>query len=300
MIASYLAFRTDIIFGKKLLEHFSPIVVSFGTLIIAALVTLIDLEQRREVKELFSLKKRPGLMVILIGVLSAVLIPYFFFMGLKYTNSINVVLFGSTWPIFLIILGILFLRESFTRWALFGIGLMALGIIVIATNGLQESITFSPGDLWTFASAFTAAVYSLLFKKFSTYRQPHLIVSARAIIGSIVLGPIVFYKYPNEILNLKTLIPALPDFIYYAFFVVLMGYLLSFWALEKLPATTYSIIGLTGPIIGVIYAVIFLGETLTPYHIAGTACIIAGLFVAKIHKHKTKEPHVHHGHPHHA
>lgn len=300
LIASYFAFRTDIVFGKKLLENFSPLTVSFGTLLIAALITLIDLEQRREVKKLFSLKKRPGLMVIIIGIVSAVFIPFFFFMGLKYTSSINVVLFGSTWPIFLIIFGILFLGETVTTWALSGIAVMALGIVIIATNGFQESVTFNAGDLWTFACALLAAIYSLLFKKFSTYRQPHLIVSARALIGSIVLGPIVFYKYPHEITNLQALIPALPDFIYYAFFVVLMGYLLSFWALVRLPATTYSMIGLTGPVIGVIYAVVFLQETLSVYHVVGTACILAGLLVAKIHKHKTKTPIIHHGHPHHS
>lgn len=300
IIASILScffFRTDLVFGKKLLENFSPITIAFLTLFIAGIVTLIDLEQRHELKSLITIKPNERWHVLMVGVLSAVIVPVVFFLGLKYTSGVNVSLFINISTIILILFGIFFLHEKITYYAVIGIVLMLGGIAAISTNGFQEQISFSKGDLFIFLLAFIGAATTIFIKKYSIFKQPHLFVSTRSILGSVILGPIVFLTKPNEIMNVNLIVEYLPTFIAYAFFVVLMGYLLEFWAIKQIPLSIYSITLLVSPVIGILYSIIFLKEQLLLPHILGSILILGGLFISMLHQHQTKHPH-HHAIPH--
>jgi drug/metabolite transporter (DMT)-like permease len=299
-ITAYFFFRADIVLGKALLENFSPLTVTFGTLLMASMITLTDLEQRREVKKLFQLKTKAGHTMLTVAFLSAVLAPLTFFLGLKSTSGINVVLFMNTWTILFIILGIIFLGEKFSFHALIGIILMIVGVGAIATNGFSESIHFTRGDIWVFISAIFIASGNFLIKQRATYTEPHLYVAARCTIGAIILGPLVLFLYPHEITNFALLKTYLPHFMGYALFVVLIGYTLSFWAIRQLSTKMYGTIGLLGPVIGITYSIIFLGEKLLTFHILGALLILSGLFVVHHHRHiHEKKVIAHHGQLHH-
>jgi len=82
-------------------------------------------------------------------------------LGLHYTTAASGVLYLSTTPIFIMLLQIpLGERISARRWG--GVALSFAGVVVIATHGNLQALSFNTGDLCAIASMMMWACYTVL------------------------------------------------------------------------------------------------------------------------------------------
>ncbi|MBN2087179.1 DMT family transporter [Candidatus Peregrinibacteria bacterium] len=281
-------------FSKILLEHFSTYSLAAIAQIFSVITLMLFFGAWSELKDLGKLKRKEMIALIFVGILSAVIQPLFLFNGLLKTSAINGVLISRTQMVIVGIISAIWLKERVGVKQIWGTIIMFGGAYFIATKGLTEQINIAGGDILLLGAAFFGALSTNVFKRYLTNISPQLTVFFRNLTGAILnltLVPFVFGFEHNfsKVFDFNTFLIVCA----FTLLAIVGAQYLWYKAVEMIPATEASTMGMSSPLFGVLIAMFVLQETLYLHHMVGGLLIVIGLILATLHNQKHPEHHKH-------
>jgi drug/metabolite transporter (DMT)-like permease len=203
------------------------------------------------------------------------------YLGLNYTTATNGVILNSFIPVMIVALAAIFPRERLSRLQLAGVAISLTGVLAILSQGsfvTLLSFRLNGGDLLIILSMAMWSVYTigLRWRPAGLHLLTFLFVIAcigDAAILPFYLGEVAFGRHFTWTWT------AFVAFVAVALFSSVLAYI--FWnrGVEQVGASVAGLFVHLMPVFGVLLAWLFLDERLAPYHIAGIALILAGIYI---------------------
>ena len=205
------------------------------------------------------------------------------YLALKYTSATNGTLIYTASPVLIIIIERLFFGRVISVRELIGVVLAMAGILTIIFKGSFEamlSVQFNAGDLLFVLAASSWAVYSVLSKQ-KTFASVSTVgmFGATALLGSLIqvpfmIGEIAYFQtFPHELPQWSSLVGL-------ALVSSVLAFLTYQYGIRILGAAPAGFVMYLLPPIGVVLAVVFLGETFHDFHLVGCIFVMAGVILA--------------------
>jgi drug/metabolite transporter (DMT)-like permease len=205
-----------------------------------------------------------------------------FVFALTYTTASDNALLGATAPIVTVVIAtIIGLERSGRRhWVAVLIGL--IGVVLIVVGGPAVGLFQSGllGDALAFgnvlASSISAILIVPLLVRYSVYR----ILTYEMLIGTVILMPlalpsIVAQDFAHVTLGGWTALG------YTILLTGLVTNLLYFTAVGRIGASRAAVYQYVQAFLGVLFAVVLLGEEVTPVQLAGGAIVVGGVILSR-------------------
>lgn len=204
------------------------------------------------------------------------------YLGVQTTQATNATLMQSAIPIIILVVCSLFLGETVVRRQWLGVFISLAGVMMLVAKGdLQVllSLSFNTGDLWILAAVLCWSVYSVLLRWKPVELDGFTFFGFTVLVAVIVLFPLMLTEAlngekPNWGPN------TLSAIIYMAICPSILSYI--FWnrGVAQLGAATAGLFIHLMPLFGLILSVIFLNETVEPFHFVGMGLIFCGIYLA--------------------
>ncbi len=191
------------------------------------------------------------------------------------TSVANASMLMNISPIFTLIVGWLFLKESITYLKSFAV------LVAIIGGSLMISDDFSVGsDFWgEFLAIFSAFLYACYLMSVETLRK-HLsaktIIFANSLITSLMLLPIALSYSPNLF---PTTIHGMMIIAALAICTQILGHGLLAYALKHIDATTSALSTLARPLVSIVGAYFFLGQTISIVQGIGISIVFLSMYL---------------------
>lgn len=177
---------------KVALDELVPLSIIFLRLILGA-TFLSAIAFRTKKSFAVNLKSHRGILLL---ALIAVFHLWIQVTGLQYTSAANTGWIIGITPVFMAILGLVFLKEFLSPIKISGIVIAFFGLLLLISKGDFTSIGFisNKGDFLVLGSAFTWSVYSLVNKKISLNYPPMMTILFLFLIMTIIVAPFAINK----------------------------------------------------------------------------------------------------------
>jgi drug/metabolite transporter (DMT)-like permease len=211
--------------------------------------------------------------ILLIGLLGSVLAPIAYFLGLSWTLAVNVTLLAHLQPLFVSILGFIFLNEKIGRNDIIGGLMIGLAAILITSRSIENLMTLkfgNLGDIVVLLATLGWAIVAIPGKRLTKVVESALIVGYRFLVASAVFLPMLI------ILNQFVI-----ESIYQVVLGVIagLGYVSYYEGLKRIKASQVALTELSSPFFAAILAWFILGEYLTVIQIIGAMLLFIGLIL---------------------
>ena len=210
--------------------------------------------------------------------------------GLVTSQATTTAWIVATTPIFIALLGWLFLKEKLGWLRTTGIGLAALGVLLVVSKGSLSSLVTghfgSPGDILIMISAPNWAVFSVLSRS-GLKRYPAAPMMFYVMAVGWLFSSVLFFAGHglNEFSYLT-----LNGWLGVGFLGVIcsgLAYIFYYDALQVIPATQAGVFLYLEPLVTLVVAAIILGEPLLLVSLLGGAIILLGVWMVNRHENKT-------------
>ena len=265
-----LAFNNDL----------SPFKLSFFRWLLAFLI-LLPFTSKEIIKNLNIYLNNIVLMII-VSILGVTIFNSFTYISLQTTLVINSSLMTSIAPVLIIGFSWLIFKTKTTYLQFTGIFLALFGALCIVLKGNISNLLnlyFTPGDIWMFIAVFSWGLYSVLLKKIDAKLTQLATLEVMIIIGLIFIFPF----YILESLN-NGFFPHKTIDIYMIFYVGIFAGIISFFCWNKgvsiIGANRASLFLHLIPVFSSIWAISFLNENFSFYHLVGAIFIIIGIILS--------------------
>lgn len=272
---------------KSVVEKLPPMCFAFIRFFIASLCLLpVYLQHRRRHRDV--LTTADYIRLTLMGLTGVTGYYVLFNFSLLYTTASVGALIQGLIPILIALFGILFLGENVGRRQIVGIIISFVGVAIVGliTQDTGHKTNTFLGNFLMFGSVICWTVYTLLSRK-SNHLDSITTTFVGGCAGTALLLPMAVYEY----VHLDTPIRLAPfDWtvvIYLGAVSSALCYLLYNQALQSLPAALVGNFLNLDILVGVVIAVLFLHETISPWQIVGAALILSGLFLSSNNAHNT-------------
>lgn len=244
-------------------------------------------------KPKFPRSRREIAMLTVAGLLGSTINLGLVFLALEKTTVLDITVIGNTSPIFVVLGGIIFLKERVSRKEALGIIITFLGTLAIVIQPLFEGNLFASraliGNLLAVAANVTWVFYVVITKKELRHKVDNLLMTTYMfVLGFITSLPFALYQSKgalNLLLSVSTA-PLLPHLgVWYM--AVLSGSLAYFLYQEgqrKIEASEATLFGYLSPLFAAPLAVFWLKEKITLPFVIGTSIVILGVFIAEYRK----------------
>lgn len=173
-----------------------------------------------------------------------------------------------------------FLKERPSKQQAIGIALSIVGVLIVSIGG--ESSIGAPdpvlGALWMCAAVVAWTAYTVIAKRWANIDHV-VIITIISAFGAAMLAPLAAF----ELLAAATFSPSLSAWagaLFLGLAASALAYLAYAFALRELDATVVGVYTNLNPIVGVVTAVLFLGETLYTGQVVGGVIAFAGMWLA--------------------
>lgn len=269
----------NIVLGRAIRADVPPLALAFWRWVVSLLLTLpLALPHLRRQWPLLRRAWKP---VVVLGLLGVGTYNTFAYIALQYTPATNVVLLNSVIPVSTISLAALFLKQRLRRVQWAGVLLSLSGVAAIVSRGdfaALAGMRLNVGDLWMFGAIFAWAVYTLGLQWRPEGVHPMLLLAAFVVVGLLALAPAYAWEIAQGRLILVTS-GALAGIAYTGVFPGFIGYIFYNRAVGEVGASKASLFIHLMPVFGTLLAALFLAEIPRPYHYAGIALIISGIYL---------------------
>lgn len=201
--------------------------------------------------------------------------------ALQYTEALNALLIQSSGPLFVALWALVLFGIRLTAAQLVGIAISLAGVLVIILRGdlaALASVAFNKGDVMFATALVSFGVYSALMTRRPVTHPLSLIVFTTGA-GALMLLPFAIwelalgFRLRFDALSIATMVYAtiFPSALAYLFFnrgIVLIG--------PNRAAPFFHLV----PVFGSAMAILFLGEQLRLFHLAGYALVLGGVIIA--------------------
>ena len=219
-----------------------------------------------------------------IAILGVTIFNSFTYISLQTTMVINSTLMASISPVMMIGFSWLIFRTKTTMLQFTGIVLSLLGAFSIILKGNISNLYnlyFTSGDIWMVAAVISWCLYSVLLKKIDSTMSQLANLEVMIIIGLIFIFPF----YILESLNTSFVPSNSIDFAIISY-VAVFASIVAFFSWNK----GVSIIGANRaslylhliPVFSGIWAISFLNEKFTFFHVIGVLFILSGIILSNI------------------
>lgn len=193
---------------------------------------------------------------------------YFFFTAYLYTSIGNAVIINYTWPIFVTIFSIFFLREVVSKGQLALLGLAFAGILVVYAN---QEFSFENRDfvgmMAALGTAITHAIGITIFKKESDNYSRTEIIFYQNCMSVVIFLPFFLYNPFPELQN-WTIATS------HAVLLGIIGFHFFFYGLRHLKASVASSITYLEIISALLFSYFWLHEEITVNMLVGGGLIV--------------------------
>lgn len=227
--------------------------------------------------------------LLVLGILGMGICGAFVYIGADTTSATNIGLIFGTAPIIIAGASTLIYGEPMGRAKASGIFISLCGVLIIVFRGdagALRSLTFVPGDMWIVCSALAWAIYSVMLRHRPGTLPNRVRFSATMLFGALALLP--FYLAET----IQGIVPTMNTETIAAVLIVAivpgLGAYLGYARIQRsLGAGSTGLILYLAPSYAALFGWILLGETLEPYHFAGAALILPGIFLStrRVEKH---------------
>ncbi|MDA8220167.1 MAG: DMT family transporter [Desulfitobacterium hafniense] len=252
----------------------------FSTLVLGILIVF-----QKKVNFLKRYTKSQYSMMFLLGFLGNYLYYVFLYGALSKTTASEGFILAYTWPIMVLVLSFIILKDKVTIQKVVGISISFFGIIVITTKGniATFNLTNFQGDLLALSGAFVFALFSVLGKKYNFDKTISVFIYFLSALIFIIPTVLIFSEIILPSFNVWLLI------IYNGVFVNGISYIFWFKALEGGETHIISNLLYLTPFISLIYISIFLDEKILMSAVIGGVVIVTGVLSQYIPLNKSKE-----------
>lgn len=235
------------------------------------------------VRNKLAIKSKDFLTLFILSICGVTINISFFFLGLEYTDSINAPIIASSAPLFIILFGVLFLKDKLKKQTIIGGLLGLLGVLVIIVipsieKGLDNSAL---GNIFLILAMLGTVTHAILLKKIIKRYNPLTIVFWSFVIGSVGFLPMFFDEIQRvgflPVINIQVVVGVL----FGAFLSSAVAYFLQAYAIKKISVEEVGLFIYMDPIIAVLIAYPLLGEVPTLYFFMGAILVFLGIFIAE-------------------
>lgn len=204
------------------------------------------------------------------------------YISARTTDTVNMALFATTTPIFVVILARLFLKEPISLFRSIGLVVAIGGMLTIATQGNPDvllNMTFRVGDLWMLFAGFLWAVYSIIVKRKPANISQTSFLGAVFLIGVIPLMPaaIIEQQFHPQWVMTPAIIGAT---LYIGLGASLAAFFLWNIAVMHIGPGTAALFQYFMPVFSGIGAFFLLNQPITASHAIGFILIFTGVVLA--------------------
>lgn len=272
-----------VIVKVALREGLTPIAIATFRFLIAGALFLIALTIKKiRGNHTISVDKKDFLVLMFLA-LSGVT----FFFIVQYTGiqmagaSVAAILVCLLSPVLITILSAVIFKERLTKSKVFGIGIAALGTLIVITGdtlGFSGSRDFFLGSLILLLTPVLWASYSLVGKKIMSKYSPFLVVAYVNVLGGLCLIP--FSLAENSFNKIFTMnLDGWLAILFLAVTCSLLGYYIWFHVMKQVKAAVTSSFLFAEPLITMLFATTFVGEQLDISVPVGGLLIFMGVYL---------------------
>jgi drug/metabolite transporter (DMT)-like permease len=231
----------------------------------------------RESKVEVQITQKNYLTLFLTAIFGAVIAPALYLNGLSQITAVNAALLTNVEILFIILIGIFFLKEKAKRKDILGFVFLLIGAIFLSTNNLQN-LTFNQnltGSLLVVSACFFWSMDTSLSKFLSNKSDIFLLTGLKcAIGGSILLLICLALK-----LSFRLPINLLPLLLFIGLVCMSFSIVLIYLAIREIGSTRTGSIFSTSSLFGAIIAFIVLGEPLKISQLLFGVLMILGILI---------------------
>jgi len=224
------------------------------------------------------LSGREHALLVTIGLLGYYLASYFDFLGLQYISAALERLILYLNPTLVLLLSVLVLRRPVTRFDLVALLLSYGGIVLVFWHDVRlDADGVVLGAALVFVSAACYAVYLVLsgelVRKVGAIRltaYAMCVATAGVLAQFVVLRPLANLAQPPPVLWLSVVNAVL---------CTVLPVFATMMAVARIGAGPVALAGMVGPVSTIALGYALLGEPVSGWQVAGTALVLAGVFV---------------------
>jgi drug/metabolite transporter (DMT)-like permease len=261
--------------SKKILGELSNFQMLFYSTILSLIIlsTILFVQKKSSLLKAYS--RTDYLKMSALGFLGTFLYYVLLYGALSLTTASEGFILAYTWPILVLVLAFIILKEKITIKKIIAILFGFLGIIVIVTKGEIRTLDFTHayGDMLAIMAAFTFALFSILGKKLKYDQTISAFVYFLSSLVFITITMVVFFKIPWPSMTVW------PWLIYNGFFVNGITYIFWFKALENGDTHFISSMLYLTPFLSLVYIYLFLDEKILISSIMGLLIVVTGIAI---------------------
>lgn len=219
--------------------------------------------------------------VALLGALAIGSFNILLYTGLQSTTALNSMLIQSALPALVLVVGALVMGDRTSPRQIAGVLISLIGVLAIIARGdpaMLWGLQLNIGDAIIGGAVLLWALYSVLLRRRPAV-HPLSFLAASMVVGIAVIIPF----YVHELLSGRLIVPAMGSALaiaYVSIFPSFLAYLFFNRGVELIGSAATGQYMNVMPLMGAGLAMLFLGEVLHLFHIAGLALIVAGILVA--------------------
>lgn len=263
-------------FVQSGLDHYQYLfyssIISFLSIFIVSLF-------ERNLKEVLSYSKKIFLILFGLGFLDFIFYLFLYF-GYKHANGLEVLVIQYMWPIFIVFLSLVILKEDFTKRKFFSIIFGFFGVSLVITKGDFASLDFSQIDvlLVVMAGTIAFALFSVLSKKVTINPTNAVMIY---FFSAIIYSTISVETYSSFVL------PSGKDWIIILIngaFVNGISYLFWIKGLQIFDASKVAPFIFITPILSAFFLILFFDEAILPIYFLGLFFVILSGLINSLKK----------------
>jgi drug/metabolite transporter (DMT)-like permease len=221
---------------------------------------------------------RDHVLLVVIGLLGYYLASYFDFLGLRYISAALERLILYLTPTLVLAISVLLLRRPVTRHEVIALALAYGGIVLVFSHDVSiDADGVVAGAALVFASAALYAGYLVLsgelVRKVGAIRltaYAMCVASAGVLAQFALMRPLASLAQPQPVLWLSLI---------NAVFCTVLPVFATMMAVARIGAGPASLAAMIGPVSTIALGYVFLAEPVSGIQLAGTALVLAGVFV---------------------
>ena len=192
------------------------------------------------------------------------------------TSASDASVISASYPIIMILTGILFFHLRAKRYEIIGIVMAVCGVLILTVSGETEGASLQ-GDLLILANGFLWAFYSFMTQKISPSVDNFTVICLQMMTGTLGFIPMLCL----EPVYIGTITPAvILAVLFLSVPCNLAALFLYNYGLRKVSASVAASLMNLMPVAGIVLSAVILHESIALRHVAGTAVIIGGVLLS--------------------
>ena len=218
-----------------------------------------------------------------LGIVGHAAYQYFFIGGLARTSVANSSLMLAATPVVIALVSAALGYERISRLHWLGAALSMAGIYLVVGYAPAGGASTITGDAMMFVSVCCWAAYTLGARQLMLRHSPVGVTGFSMAIGTLFYLPLTLR---NVLRTDWTAIPAgaWMALVYSALFALCLAYTIWYMAVREIGSARTSVYSNLVPIVAMLTAVAFLGETLTTLRLTGAAAVLVGVALTRVGK----------------